>query len=127
MNSSVTSLSFTAGNRLSIFRSPRPTQGAKIFSKKKFFFHLKIALSKKKNGKDKGKNGRKGKNGKFEHPPRDSVVALIMGKNGEKMDFGYGKTFLEKVSWGGPETPFCGISGPIPACGGVYTEKWTKF
>ena len=55
------------------------------------------------------------------------VVALIMGKNGEKMDFGYGKTFLEKVSWGGPETPFCGISGPIPACGGVYTEKWTKF
>ena len=56
-----------------------------------------------------------------------SVVALIMGKNGEKMDFGYGKTFLEKVSWGGPETPFCGISGPIPACGGVYTEKWTKF
>ena len=56
-----------------------------------------------------------------------TVVALIMGKNGEKMDFGYGKTFLEKVSWGGPETPFCGISGPIPACGGVYTEKWTKF
>ena len=56
-----------------------------------------------------------------------AVVALIMGKNGEKMDFGYGKTFLEKVSWGGPETPFCGISGPIPACGGVYTEKWTKF
>ena len=55
------------------------------------------------------------------------VVALIMGKNGGKMDFGYGKTFLEKVSWGGPETPFCGISGPIPACGGVYTEKWTKF
>ena len=58
---------------------------------------------------------------------RRAVVALIMGKNGEKMDFGYGKTFLEKVSWGGPETPFCGISGPIPACGGVYTEKWTKF
>ena len=60
-------------------------------------------------------------------PHQESVVALIMGKNGEKMDFGYGKTFLEKVSWGGPETPFCGISGPIPACGGVYTEKWTKF
>ena len=55
------------------------------------------------------------------------MVALIMGKNGEKMDFGYEKTFIEKVSWGGPETPFCGISGPIPACGGVNTEKWTKF
>ena len=69
---------------------------------------------------------------KCESPPLQShqdhpVVALIMGKNGEKMDFGYEKTFPEKVSWGGPETPFCGISGPIPACGGVYTEKWTKF
>ena len=64
---------------------------------------------------------------KMLHVVSDAVVALIMGKNGEKMDFGYGKTFLEKVSWGGPETPFCGISGPIPACGGVYTEKWTKF
>ena len=73
----------------------------------------------KKRDKKKGSQGRKMRLG--------AVVALIMGKNGEKMDFGYGKTFLEKVSWGGPETPFCGISGPIPACGGVYTEKWTKF
>ena len=60
-----------------IFRCPKThPRGPKIFEKKNFFFHLKIALSKKKffffekkNGKDKGKNGRKGKNGKFEHPP----------------------------------------------------------
>ena len=50
---------------------PDPPQGAKIFSKKKIFFHLKIALSKKKNffflekkmAKTKGKTGEKGKTG----------------------------------------------------------------
>ena len=28
---------------------------------------------------------------------------------------------------GGEKTVFCGISEPIPGCGGGYTEKWTDF
>ena len=56
-----------------------------------------------------------------------SVVALIMGKNGEKMDFGYGKTFLEKVSWGGPETPFCGISGQSRLVVGYIRKNGQNF
>ena len=28
---------------------------------------------------------------------------------------------------GGEKTVFCGISEPIPRCGGAYSGKWTKF
>ena len=67
---------------------PDPPQGAKNFSKKKIFFHLKNCLVKKKkffffgkkNGKDKGKTGEKGKTGNLNTLQLDNKFGLFWGK-----------------------------------------------